>query len=212
MAKAPKLTTIEDSKPLQWNPDDWMPFTAAFPHIQQVEGGEELAVEALRLRLVSGEVEALERRVALGGGTENIPLAPEYFEDGPLFPRLPERISDLHREAHRQNNLMRRVEMLRFHGHNFFLRRAHVYRLWPIGRNAKKPRQAALPAKQPKGIGPKPWLAANKIWELWFDGYRWTDREALRRKVCGLLSDPGLSLRTLDEALAYLRRKRLIDR
>jgi hypothetical protein len=41
-----------------------------------------------------------------------------------LFPRLPERISDLHREAHRQNNLLRRVEELRLHGHYFFLRRA----------------------------------------------------------------------------------------
>ena len=85
MAKVPKRTTTADSKPLQSTPDDWMPFTAAFLHIQQVVGGEELAEEDLRLRLVSGEVEAEDRLVTPGAGIEVIPLAPENFK-GPQPP------------------------------------------------------------------------------------------------------------------------------
>ena len=131
---------------------------------------------------------------------------------GLLFPRLPENISDLHREAHRRDNLLRRVERLRFHGHNFFLRGADLYRIWPIAGEAKKPREAALPRTRPTGIGPKAWLTANKVWELWREGYRWPDRESLLRKVRDRIGNDGLSGRTLDEALAYLRQKRLIDR
>jgi hypothetical protein len=212
MAKARKHTTNADSEPLQSTDDDWMPFTAAFMHIQQVVGGEELAEEDLRLRLVSGDVEAQDRRVTPGKGINIIPLAPEDFEDGLLFPRAPERIGSLHREAHRQNTLLRVVESLRSDGHNFFLRRADVYRIWPIGGNAEKPQEAALPTTQPKGLGPKPWLAANTVWELWCEGYRWVHREQLLRKVRDRIGDDGLSPRTLDKALAYLRRKRLIDR
>jgi hypothetical protein len=70
MAKAPKPTTIADSKPLQSTPNDWLPFGAALLHIQQVVGGEELAEEELRLRLESGDVEAQERRVTPGEGIE----------------------------------------------------------------------------------------------------------------------------------------------
>jgi hypothetical protein len=211
MAKAPKRITNADSKPLQWNPDDWTAFTAAFLHIQQVAGGEELAEEELRLRLESGDVEALERRVTPGKGINIIPLAPDDFQNGLLFPRLPERISDLHREAHRRDNLLRRVERLRVDGHNFFLRRADVYRIWPAA-DAEKPQLAALPTTRPKGIGAKVWLAANKVWELWGAGYRWTHREILLRKIRDRINDDRLSQRTLDEALAYLRRKGLIDR
>ena len=212
MAKAPKRTTIADSKPLQSTTDDWMPVTDAFLHIQQVVGGEELATEDLRLRLVSGDVEAQDRRVTPGKGIEIIPLAPEDFQNGLLFPRLPERISDLHREAHRRDNLLRRVERLRVDGHNFFLRRADVYRIWPITGDPEKPPQAALPTTRPEGIGQKEWLAIKTVWELWGEGYRWTDREALLRKVRGRLGNDRLSPRTLDKALAYLRRKPLIDR
>jgi hypothetical protein len=212
MAKALEPTTIADSKPLQSTTDDWMPLTDAFLHIRQVVGGEDLAEEDLRLRLVSSEVEAQDRLVTPGTGIDIIPLAPEYFEDGPLFPRAPERIGSLHREAHRQNTLLRRVESLRSEGHNFFLRRADVYRIWPIGGNAEKPQEAALPTTRPKGLGPKPWLAANKVWELWCEGYRWADREQLLRNLGARISDKGLSPRTLDKALAYLRRKHLVDR
>ena len=68
MAKAPKRTTIADSKPLQSTTDDWMPVTDAFLHIQQVVGGEELAEEDLRRRLVSGDVEGQDRLVTPGKG------------------------------------------------------------------------------------------------------------------------------------------------
>ena len=160
MAKARKRTTIADSKPLQPTPDDWMPLTAAFLHIQQVVGGEQLAEEDLRLRLASGDVEAQDRRVIPGEGIDIIPLAPEDFEGpyGLLFSRLPEHISYLHREAHRRDNLLRRVERLRSHGHNFFLRRADVYRIWPIAADAEKqPADTAVEAtadEAPQGCRP----------------------------------------------------------
>jgi hypothetical protein len=216
MAKAPKRTTNPDPKPLQSTPDDWIPLTAAFLQIQQVVGGEQLAEEDLRLRLVSGEVSAQDRLVTPGGGIEIIPLAPEDFEDGLLFPRVPDLDGDdvnfLLRVAHRHTNLLRRVEMLRLHGHNFFLRRVDLQRVWPIAGEAKKRREAALPTTRPKDVGRKVWLAADKVWELWGEGYRWPDREQLLRKVRIRIGDDGLSLRTLDKALAYLKRKRLIDR
>ena len=113
MAKAPKRTTIADSKPLQSTPDDWMPLTDAFLHIQQVVGGEQLAEEDLRLRLASGDVEAQDRWVTPGEGIDIIPLSPEDFQNGLLFPRLPERIGSLHREAHLRDNLLRRVDRYR---------------------------------------------------------------------------------------------------
>jgi hypothetical protein len=191
-----------------------MPLTDAFLHIQQVVGAQVLAEEDLRRRLVSGEVRAQDRLVTPGEGIDVIPLAPEDFKDGLLFPRVPEldgEINFLLREANRHINLLRRVEMLRFHGHNFFLRRADVYRIWPTG-DAEKSRQAALPATRPRGIGPKAWLATNTVWELWREGNRWANRKLLLRKVRDRTGDNGLSQRTLDEALAYLRRKRLIDR
>ena len=87
--------------------------TAAFLHIQQVVGGEQLAEEDLRLRLASGDVEAQDRRVTPGEGIDIIPLSPEDFQNGLLFPRLPERIGSLHREAHLRDNLLRRVDRYR---------------------------------------------------------------------------------------------------
>ena len=141
-----------------------------------------------------------------------IPLSPEDFQNGLLFPRLPKRIGSLHREAHLRDNLLRRVDRYRSAGHNFFLRRADVYRIWPIVGAAEKPRQAALPTTRPKGIGPKAWLVVQEVYELGRDGGKWPDREALLRKVRDRIGHDGLSLRTLDEALAYLRQERLIDR
>jgi hypothetical protein len=110
MAKSPKRSTIAESKPLQSTANDWMSLTDAFKHIQQIVGEEELAEEELRLRLESGDVEAQERRVTPGEGIDTIPLSPEDFQNGLLFPRLPKGIGSLHREAHRRNNLLRRVE------------------------------------------------------------------------------------------------------
>ena len=87
--------------------------TDAFQHIQQIAGGEQLAEEDLRLRLESGDVEAQERRVTPGEGIDIIPLSPEDFQNGLLFPRLPKRIGSLHREAHLRDNLLRRLDRYR---------------------------------------------------------------------------------------------------
>jgi hypothetical protein len=100
-----------------------MPLTAAFLHIQQFVGGEQLAEEDLRLRLTSGDVEGQERWVAPGEGIHIIPLKPEDFE-GP-YPLL-----FGFYEGH--NRFMRSVDRYRLDGQNFFLRRADVYRIWPI--------------------------------------------------------------------------------
>ena len=133
MAKAPKRTTVADSRPLQWTPDDWMPLADAFQHIQQIVGGAQLAEEDLRLRLESGEVEVQDRLVTPGEGIDIKPLSPEDFQNGLLFPRLPKRIGSLHREAHLRDNLLCRLDRYRSAGRNFFLRRADVFRIWPIG-------------------------------------------------------------------------------
>ena len=61
MAKASNRTTVAKSKSLQSTPNDWMPLTDAFQHVQQIAGGEQLAEEDLRLRLEAGEVEAQEQ-------------------------------------------------------------------------------------------------------------------------------------------------------
>jgi hypothetical protein len=217
MAKAPKRSTIADSNPLQRNPDDWIPIIPAFFYIQQVVGGEELAEEDLRLRLEAGDVESLDRRVTKGKGTDIIPLAPEDFQNGLLFPRIPERTSDLHREAHRRDNLLRRVERLRLDGHNFFLRRADVYRIWPIARKAGE-RRARMPrrmdaAEKPQVVlPPKVKKAADAVLALTRHGYTWGwgEREALLTKVRELTGDKSLHISTLKRALRYLRDHGLI--
>jgi len=184
-----------------------MSLEAASAHIQQVVGGQQLAAEILRLRLASGDVEAQRRQVIPDVGIEIIPLAPETFKGR-------DALSD---------DLGPLVRSLSFRGLNIFLRRADVHRIWPIaveGRHpatallltTEKSRHAALPATQPKGIGPKVWIAINTVWELWTEGYQWSDREHLLQKVCERIGDNGLSQRTLDKALAYLRPKRLFDR
>jgi hypothetical protein len=213
MAKAPKRSTIADSQPPQATADDWMPLTDAFPHIRQLVGGAELAQEDLRLRLASGEVEVQDRLVLPGVGIEVTTLAPENCVGpyGLLFPPFPELHDDLGPIGHL--GFLQQVEMLRFHGHNFFVRRAVVHRIWPMAADhTVEPGQAALPTTRPKELGPKAWLAVKKVWELWVEGYRLPDREQLLQKVRDRIGNNGLSMRTLDEALAYLRRKRLIDR
>jgi hypothetical protein len=193
-----------------------MPAATAFPHIQQVEGEEELAEEALRMRLVSGEVEAQVRRVAPGGGIDIIPLAPEDFQNGLLFPRLPERTSDLHREAHRRDNLLRRVDRYRSNGDYFFLR--YVYRIWPIAGEAEE-RRARMPrrmdsAEKPQVLPPKVKKAADAVLALTSQGHTWGwgEREALLTNVQELTGDKSLSISTLKKALRYLRDQDLITK
>jgi hypothetical protein len=175
MAKAPKRTTVADSTPLQSTPDDWMPITAAFLHIQQVVGGDELAEEDLRLRLASGDVDVQDRLVTPGEGIVVRPLAPEDFEPpyGLLFYTVPE----LQNYIDYRIGFLRRVEGLRSHGHNFFLRRADVYRIWPIAGDTEKPRPAALPTKRPTGLGHKAWLAAQEVYKLRRAGGKWINIE-----------------------------------
>jgi hypothetical protein len=209
MAKAPKDTINPDSKPLQSTPDDWMPLADAFLHIQQVVGGEQLAEEDLRLRLVSGDVEVQDRWVTPGEGIDAISLTPEDFKPpyGLLFYRAPELNS--YNIAH--IGFLRRVERYRLDGHNFFLR--HVYRTWPIAGDTEKPQQAALPMKRPTGLGHKAWLAAQEVYKLRRAGGKWINIEhdllgQIRKRLGG---DEWVSEGTLKTAVAYLRRKRLID-
>jgi hypothetical protein len=188
-----------------------MPVADAFVHIQQVVGGHELAEEELRQRLVSGDLEAQDRYAIRGEGIEIIPLAPKDFKPphGLLFYPIPGLTSWPYSDY---RELPRAVLMQQLLGHNIFVRGAGVYRIWPIGGNAEKPQQVALPTKRPHELGRKAWLAASKVWELWREGYRWPDREQLLRKVRDRIGTDGLSMRTLDKALAYLRQERPIDR
>jgi hypothetical protein len=230
MAKALKPTTVADSKPPPSTADDWMPLIAAFLHIQQVVGGEELAEEELRQRIASADVEVQDRRVSPGVGIDIIPLKPEDCVGpyGLLFPRIPENISDLHREAHRRDNLLRRVERLRFDGHNFFLRRAVVYRIWPTAGGAEKPPPATLqsmpldepplkqlPTKRPAGIGPRVWPVAHEVLALTQEGgkdAKWIHLNALLDTIRKRIGSNELSKRTLVSALKLLREYDLIDR
>jgi hypothetical protein len=93
-----------------------MALTAAFLHIQQVVGGDELAEEDLRLRLASGDVEAQDRSVTLGEGIDIIPLKPELFRDPDPLWFGPYGLG--------QNMFLRIVEIQQLQCHNFFLRRA----------------------------------------------------------------------------------------
>jgi hypothetical protein len=199
-----------------------MPLTAAFLHIKQVVGGEELAEEDLRLRLVSGELEAQDRLVTRSEGIEIIPLAPEDFKgpDGLLFSRISELLTNLGFAGNigllSDSDFLRRVERYRSHGHNFFLRRAEVQRMWPTTHDAERPPQAAppaLPVTPPAGIGPKVWLAAQEVYKLRREGGRWINIEKdllgqIRKRLGG---DEWLSKTTLKSALAYLRKDGLID-
>jgi hypothetical protein len=217
MAKAPKRTTVADSRPLQSTPDDWMPLADAFQHIQQIVGGAQLAEEDLRLRLKSGEVEVQDRLVTPGEGIDIKPLSPEDFQNGLLFPRLPKRIGSLHREAHLRDNLLCRLDRYRSAGHNFFVRRSDIFRIWPIGGEAKK-QPTEQPSKQlppmgPKGIGRKTWLVVSEVWALLCEGYSWPKQEDLLHKVNERLGHPEwASLPTLKIALAYLLKEGFIDR
>ena len=56
-----------------------------------------------------------------------------------------------------------------------------------------------LPTTGPKGIGPKVWLATNKVWALWCEGYRSPEQEGLLRKVRDRIGHDGLSERTLEK-------------
>jgi hypothetical protein len=223
MAKAPKRTAIADSKPLQSTSHGWMPLTDAFLHIQQAVGGEQLAEEELRLRLESGDVEAQERRVTPGEGIDIIPLSPEDFKDGLLFPRVPELDGDINflallHNVYRRDKLLLRVDRYRLDGRNFFLRRADVYRIWPIAGDAEKPRQVALPTKRPKGVGPRAWLVAREADALMREGgegSKWIDLDDLLKTIrerIGAKDKRVPSARTLDTALAFLRKLGLIDR
>ena len=129
MAKARKRTTVAGSEPPQSTSDGWMPLEAASAHIQQVVGGEQLAAEDLRLRLVSGDVEAQCRLVTPGEGIETIPLTPEAFKG---LGTLSEDLGPVIRGS------------LPFHGHNIFVRRGDVYRIWPTGGADWMPVSAAL--------------------------------------------------------------------
>jgi hypothetical protein len=188
-----------------------MPVAAAFLHIKQVVGGEQLAEEDLRLSLLSGDVEAQGRWVTHGEGINVFPLLPEDFEGPPALLFWPP-LSELHSNP----PFLRRVDLLCSHGHNIFLRRADVYRIWPIAADAKKS-PAERPSKQlpptrPQGIGRKTWFVVSAVWGLWCENYRWPKQEDLLHKVNERLGhNEWASLPTLKIALAYLHKEHFID-
>ena len=176
-----------------------------------------MAAEDLRQRLESGDVDAQDRRVTPGEGIEIIPLTPEDWQNGLLFPASPSTSAPC---------TARRISATTCcagltgppAGHNIFLRRADVYRIWPIAGEAEKPPaeppSKQLPPMRPKEITTKAWLVVSVVWALWGEGYRWPHQEALRLKVCERLGwDPkeDLSLPTLKTALAWLRKEDFID-
>ena len=148
-----------------------------------------MAAEDLRLRLLSGDVEAQDRWVTPGEGIEIIPLRPEDWvglevraeADGVSFrASLGELVSDD----------LGGISVPRFstqHGHNIFLR--HVYRIWPTC-DEKQILEAVpdhrpskqLPTKRPKGIGPRVWLVAHEVLARAREGgtdSKWIDLDAL---------------------------------
>jgi hypothetical protein len=192
MAKPLNRAISADSKPLQSLWDDWMPDSAAIAHIQQVVGRRQLAEEDLRVRLESGDVEAQYRWADPGYGINIRPMAPEEFKDPSILSRsgLPLPGGDI-----------------------VFLRRADVYRIWRLRGVVDRPRQA-LPTRRPKGLGPKAWLAAQEVYELRREGGKWIDIEhdLLSQIQTRLGGNEWLrSPTTLKTAIAWLRRKRLID-
>jgi hypothetical protein len=113
---------------------------------------------------------------------------------------------------------LRRVDLFRSSGCNFFLRRADVYGIWPMSSGAPasppdKQRSKQLPTTRPKGLGPKAWLAAQEVYRFRREGNKWIDIEhdllsKIRERLGG---DKWLSIGTLKTALAYLKKKGLID-
>jgi hypothetical protein len=181
---------------------DWMPHSAASAHIEHVVGEGLLAAEDLRLRLLSGDVEAQDRRVTPGAGIEIIPLTREDLKGRYVlsFSGIP-----------------------RLLGHNIFLRRADVYRVWPMrpAEPASPPdeqRPKRLPTARPKGLGPRAWLVAREVDALMREGgsgSKWIDLDDLLKTIrerIGATDKTVLSSRTLDTALAFLRKHGLIDR
>jgi hypothetical protein len=182
--------------------DDWMPHSAASAHIEQVVGDGLLAAEDLRLRLLSGDVEAQDRRVTPGAGTEIIPLTPEDLKGRYVlsFSGIP-----------------------RLLGQNIFLRRADVYRAWPMrlaepASPQDEQRSKRLPTARPKGLGPRAWLVAREVDALIREGGKgsnWIDLNDLLQTIrerIGAKDKSVPSRRTLDTALAFLRERGLIDR
>ncbi len=111
---------------------------------------------------------------------------------------------------------MRRVERLRIDGHDFFLGRGDVHRIWPIVGAAEKPPSEQpskqLPSTPPKGIGRKTWVVVSEVWALCCEGYRWPKQEYLLHKVNERLGhNEWASLPTLKIALAYLLKEGFID-
>jgi hypothetical protein len=161
-----------------------------------------LAAEDLRLRLLSGDVEAQDRLVTPGAGIEIIPLTPEDLKGRYVlsFSGIP-----------------------RLLGQNIFLRRADVYRVWPM-RPAEpaspqdEQRSKRLPTARPKGLGPRAWLVAREVNALIREGGKgsnWIDLNDLLQTIrerIGAKDKSVPSRRTLDTALAFLRERDLIDR
>jgi hypothetical protein len=69
-----------------------------------------------------------------------------------------------------------------------------------------------LPTTRPKGIGHKCWRVVCEIYALTREGGQWIDLSSLLNTVRERTNDKGLSKRTLNTALSYLRKGGFIDR
>ena len=72
-----------------------------------------------------------------------------------------------------------------------------------------------LPPTRPKDIGPRPWLCAREVYALTREGgkdSKWINLDALLNTIRKRIGTDNVSKRTLNKALAYLRKNHFIDR
>jgi hypothetical protein len=214
MAKAPKRSTPTDDElrdELRYWPE-WMDFGEAQLHVADIVGGFGTAAEALRRRIISGDIEIQ---------SESGNLKPEDFRAATV---------DMF-------GLLSLAFDIRDYGVR--LRRVDVYRIWPTrwmgaegkarleptaAPSAKKHRSAPTaerrvqPTELPAPLAARPddvprmvWITARTLYELRLRGDTSIKREIEAEKVSkelGLKGKP--SLRTYDEARRWLREKKLI--
>ena len=233
MTKAPKNSTPTDDElrdELRYWPE-WIDWGEAQEHVADIGPHsthqtraehaeiilrERTAAEALRRRVISGDIEFQSE----SGG-----LTLEDFRAATFS----EYTCELH------------IGRLGISNYEVRLRRAHVYQFFPTrwmgadgkarlepraAPSAKRPRSAPstekprsaptaerrVQAERQKKLGPKVKKAADAVLALTRQGrtWGWSERDALLTKVQELAGDKSLHISTLKRALRYLRDQRLI--
>jgi hypothetical protein len=214
VAKAPKRSTPTDDElrdELRYWPE-WMDFGEAQLHVADIVGGLGTAAEALRRRIISGDIEIQ---------SESGNLKPEDFRAATV---------DMF-------GCLSLAFDVRDYGVR--LRRADVYRIWPTRWMGAEGRARLEPTAEPgRPVAPPPagqtapqapqlpellatrpddvprmvWITARTIYELRLRGDTSIKREIEAEKVSNELGLPKgkPSLRTYYEAIRWLREKKLI--